>query len=135
MRYKKNSVCFVGLAMLLVAGVFFNGIFAEVCFCGRKCNHGVQEPLKPRNGFPLFHIHCSGTICKSCDMEDGKAFKAFASKSQVTDVKDLCPPVFISSVTQYAPLNFPDFRNSFFLYECKTVPSPSIFLQKNSWLC
>ena len=131
MGYRKTLHIFV--ALILVLGVFANSAWAEACFCGEACLHGLQPKAKIKVNF-LFHMRCSGTRCKSCDLEKGQTFKAANSANPTLVVKFFDTPFPPSTLLDYpATHHIPKDFGSF--YASGTFPSPPIYLQKHSLLC
>ena len=131
MEYRKTFKILV--ALFLVLGVFANSALAEACFCGQACLHGLQSKAKIKVNF-LFHMRCSGTLCKSCDLEKGQTLKAANSATRTLNVKTLDTAFILSTLLDYPSTNhiFKDFDS---FYACATVPSSPIYLQKLSLLC
>ena len=128
MGYRKILV-----ALLLAFGVFANSVLAEACFCGQACPHGLQAKAKLKVDF-LFHMRCSGTLCKSCDMEKGQKLKAANSATQTYHVKTfdtvfILPAFLDFPSTYHIPKEFDAF------YSYGIIPSSSIYLQNLSILC
>lgn len=121
------------VALLLVLGVFANSALAEACFCGEDCLNGLQPKAKVKVNF-LFHLRCSGPLCKSCDLEKGQTLKAANSAARTFNVKILDTALILSTLLYYLSTYniFKDF-NSF--YACGKAPSAPIYLQKLSLLC
>ncbi len=59
----------------LIIGLFANNLLPQACFCGEACLHGLQGTTKAGLNF-LFHTRCSGTQCRSCNLEDIQTLKA-----------------------------------------------------------
>ncbi len=68
------------LILFIILGIFANGAMAESCFCGEACLHSLQDKTKTSKGSP-FHHRCSGTHCKSCNLEDGQTLQAANSST------------------------------------------------------
>jgi len=131
MGYRKTYSLFV--ALFLVLSIFATSAFAEACFCGQACLHGLQPKPKKLFNFP-FHKRCPDTLCKSCDLEKGQKLKAANASTRTPNVK-----IYDTAVILSVPFDFPSKYqilkdvNSF--YTCETVPSSPIYLQKSSLLC
>ena len=121
------------IPLLLILGIFINGLMAEFCFCGQACLHGLQPQAKIRVN-SLFHLRCPGTLCKSCNFEKGQTLKAANSASQTLSVKALDTGFILSTLPDYPTTNhvLMDF-DSFYAYI--TVPSSPIYLIKLSLRC
>jgi hypothetical protein len=120
-------------ALLLAFGVFTNSALAEACFCGQACLHGLQPKAMTKINF-LFHMRCSGTVCKSCDLEKGQTIKAANSAKQAPNVKILDTAFILSTLLAYPSAN--DILKEFdSFYACGTVPSSLIYLQNIPLLC
>ncbi|MFC1516704.1 hypothetical protein ACFL7E_08110 [Thermodesulfobacteriota bacterium] len=131
MRYRKTLNILV--ALFLALGVFANSAMAEACFCGQTCLHSLQPKAKLKVNF-LFHMRCSGTLCKSCDLEKGQTLKAANSASQTLNVKMLDTAFTLSTALDYSSTShiLKDFGS---FYTRGTFPFSPIYLQKLSLLC
>lgn len=84
----------------LIIGLFANSLLPQACFCGEACLHGLQGTAKARPNF-LFHARCSGTQCKSCNLEDVKTFKASNAAHSTEQLKTLDTPFILSNFSNY----------------------------------
>jgi hypothetical protein len=80
----------------LIIGLFANSLLPHACFCGEDCLHGLQGTAKARPYF-LFHARCSGTQCKSCNLEDVKTLKASNAAHSTEQLKTLDTPFLLSN--------------------------------------
>jgi len=94
--FKTLIVIFISL------GIFANGVMAEACFCGEVCLHSLQNTAKTRAGSP-FHHRCSGTHCKSCNLEDGQTLQATNFSTPTGKLNILDTPLIILFLTDYHP--------------------------------
>lgn len=127
----KNKTNCILFSLLLAFGIFANNSLSNVCFCGQTCEHGAKTRLK---GFTLFHLKCTGSMCKSCDLEKGK-----------TKISTISGPASVKAKILYAALTpailqiysdaFPSFNHNQCDFINTTIPYPPIYLQKSSWLC
>ena len=131
MGYRKTFNILV--ALFLALGVFANSALAEACFCGQACLHGLQPKAKTKINF-LFHMRCSGTLCKSCDLENGRTLKAANSATQTVNVRILDTAFILSTLLVY-PSTYHILEDFDSFYACGTVPSSLIYLQKSPLLC
>jgi len=74
--------------IFITLGIFTNGVMAEACFCGEACSHGLQGKTTTRTS-PPFHHRCSGTHCKSCNLEDGQTLQATNSPAPASNLNIL----------------------------------------------
>jgi hypothetical protein len=74
------------LVLFLILGICVNDVMAEACLCGEACPHGLQDKPDVRASF-LFHERCSGTHCKGCNLEKGRAIKAADSSTRTGKAK------------------------------------------------
>jgi hypothetical protein len=121
------------ISLLLLLGVFTNSALAEVCFCGQACVHGLQPTTKIKANF-LFHMRCSGTSCKSCQLEKGQTVKAANSRHQPLNVKILDNAFIVSPLLDY-PSTHHILKNFCSFYDRGAIASPPIYLQNLSILC
>ena len=84
----------------LIIGLFANSLLPQACFCGEACLHGLQGTTKARLSF-LFHARCSGTQCKSCNLEDVKTLKASNAVHSTEQLKTLDTPFILSNFSNY----------------------------------
>ena len=78
---------------------------AEACFCGEACLHSLQDKTTASTGSP-FHHRCSGTHCKSCNLEDGQTLQATNSFTPTGNLNILDISLIISFLTDYNPDNY-----------------------------
>jgi len=97
--FKTLIVIFISL------GIFANGVMAEACFCGEACLHSLQDKTTASTGSP-FHHRCSGTHCKSCNLEDGQTLQATNSFTPTGNLNILDISLIISFLTDYHPDNY-----------------------------
>jgi hypothetical protein len=120
------------IALVLILGIFSNGVMAEVCFCGQTCSHGLEDISEARVN-PLFHMRCSGAHCKSCNIEEGQTLKTAKPSSPTGNVKifdTTCTTPFLIG-HPFTTHTFEDFNSS---YAHVIVPSLPIYLQNLSLL-
>jgi len=84
----------------LIIGFFANSLLPQACFCGEACLHGLQGTTKARSNF-LFHARCSGTQCKSCNLEDVKTLKASNAANSTEKLKTRNTPFILSNFSNY----------------------------------
>jgi len=84
----------------LLIGLFANSLLPQACFCGEACLHGLQGTAKARLSF-LFHTRCSGTQCKSCNLEDVQTLKASNAIHSTEQLKTLDTPFILSNFSNY----------------------------------
>ena len=84
----------------LIIGFFANSLLPQACFCGEACLHGLQGTAKARSNF-LFHTRCSGTQCKSCNLEDVQTLKASNSANSTEKLKTPNTPFILSNFSHY----------------------------------
>jgi len=84
----------------LIIGLFANSLLPQACFCGEACLHGLQGKAKARLSF-LFHARCSGTQCKSCNLEDVQTLKASNTAHSTEKLKTLNTPFVLSNFSDY----------------------------------
>ena len=131
MGYRRKFSILV--ALFLVVGVFANSALVEACFCGQACLHGFQPKSKIKVKSP-FHMRCSDTPCKSCDLEEGQKIRAITHRTQSLDLKSL-DAAFIQPLFNAHPFTN-DFRNEFYLFHTfQTVPTLPLYLQNLTFLC
>ena len=132
MRSRKTFNILV--ALLLVLGIFVTSAFSEACFCGRVCLHGLQSKknLKVNS---LFHMRCTGGICKGCDLEEGQ-------NPKIANRAVLKTPNINIFDNNFRQLTFTDYLSPYQIlepldsvYVCQIAPSSPIYLQKLSLLC
>jgi len=88
------------LVIFIILGIFANGVMAEACFCGEACSHGLQVKTTTSTGSP-FHHRCSGTHCKSCNLEDGQTLQATNSPAPAGNLNILDTSLIILFLTDY----------------------------------
>jgi len=120
------------VALLLVLGIFATSVFSEACFCGRTCLHGLQSKSKVNS---LFHMRCTGGLCKGCDLEENQNLKITNSLvPQTSDIK-----IFVNALSLSASIARPSHHQIIepidSVYICEIALSTSIYLQKLSLLC
>jgi hypothetical protein len=121
------------ITSLLIVGILVNSSFAAVCLCGQACSHGLQR--KNSMEFKLFfHLQCSGTQCKSCDLEKGKSITATNPLGKNYNAKNFDATITLPAHI-YCPSAHHTFRelNSFCVL--KTTASPPIYLQNLCLRC
>ena len=116
-----------------IIGFFTNSLLPQACFCGEACLHGLQGKTKARLCF-LFHTRCSGTQCKSCNLEDVKTLKASNAAHSTEKLKTLNTPFILSNFSDYQ-FNI-NFIKIFFSRPNRyvKVQSPPTYLQNLSLL-
>ena len=120
------------IGLVLILGIFSNGVMAEACFCGQTCSHGLEDISEARAN-PLFHMRCSGAHCKSCNIEEGQTLKTAKPSSPTGNVK-----IFDTTCTTSFLIGHPftthTFENFGSSYAHVIVPSLPIYLQNLSLL-
>ena len=117
----------------LIIGFFANSLLPQACFCGEACLHSLQGTARARLNFP-FHARCSGTQCKSCNLEDVETFKASNAAHSTEQLKTLNAPFVLSNFSEHRfNINFIKIFSSR-LNTCVKVQSPSTYLQNLSLL-
>ena len=84
----------------LIIGLFANSLLPQACFCGEACLHGLQGTAKARPSF-LFHARCSGTQCKSCNLEDLQTLKASNAAHSTDKLKTIKTSFILSNFSDY----------------------------------
>ena len=84
----------------LILGLFANSLLPQACFCGEACLHGLQGTAKARPN-SLFHVRCSGTQCKSCNLEDVKTLKVLNTAHSTEQLKTLDTPFILSNLSNH----------------------------------
>lgn len=88
------------LVIFIILGIFANGVMAEACLCGEACSHSLQGKTTTSTGSP-FHHRCSGTNCKSCNLEDGQTLQATNSPTPASNLNILDTSLIILFLTDY----------------------------------
>jgi len=88
------------LVIIIILGIFANGVMAETCFCGEACSHSLQGKTTTTTGSP-FHHRCSGVHCKSCNLEDGQTLQATNSSTPASNLNILDTSWIILFLTDY----------------------------------
>jgi hypothetical protein len=117
----------------LIIGLFANSLLPQACFCEEACPHGLQGKATASLSF-IFHSRCSGTQCKSCNVEDVQTFKASNAAQLTAKLKSLNTPFILFDFSDYRPnINF---IRIFFHRPNKyiEVQSPPTYLQNLSLL-
>jgi hypothetical protein len=131
MGYQRAFNLFV--VFLLIFSVFANSALAETCLCGQTCRHGLQAKSKIKTN-SLFHMRCSGTLCKSCDLEEGQTYKAANAATRSFHVKNLNFALILSAFLNHPfTCHIRKGIDSFYAFEA--VPSSPIYLQQLSFRC
>ena len=117
----------------LIIGLFANSLVPQACFCEEACLHGLQGKTKARLNF-LFHTRCSGTQCKSCNLEEVQTLKASNAAHSAEKLKTFNTPFILSEFLDYQ-FNI-NFIKIFFSRSNKyvKVQSPPTYLQNLSLL-
>jgi len=117
----------------LIIGLFANSLLPQACFCGEACRHGPQVKTKASLSF-LFHTRCSGSHCKSCNLEDIQTLKASNAAHSPEKPKTLNTPFILSKFSDQR-LNI-NLIETFFtrLDKFAKVQSPPAYLQNLSLL-
>lgn len=131
MVYRKTFNILVALFLLLA--VFANSAMAGACFCGQACLHGLQPKAKTKGNI-LFHMLCTGYLCKSCEFEKSQTLKATNSAIHKLIVKIYDTAFTLSTFhdfhsTYHTPKDFESFC------PCRLTPSSPIYLQNLSIRC
>jgi hypothetical protein len=132
MGYRKTFNVFV--ALFLAMGIFSTTAFAEACFCGQACLHGLQPNSKNLLNFP-FHKRCPDTLCKGCDLEKSQSLKVANNlAAQTPNIKILANAFILSALVDH-PSHYHILERLDSFYGCVIAPSLPIYLQKSSLLC
>lgn len=121
------------LALFLSLGIHTSGMMAEVCLCGQSCWHGLQENRSKARVKSLFHKRCSGTNCKSCNVENGRTLKAANTSSPDSNFKVFDTACIISVLVDCPSTNH-ILKNFCSSYAFVKVPSTPIYLENLSLL-
>ena len=114
------------LILLLTLSIFTNSVVTDACFCGEDCLHGFQDKAGASS---LFHNRCSGTHCKSCNLEGGQSLKVANSSSQAGNF-NIFDTSFVGFIlTDYNSNNHIDKSFIFPIDTSVKVKSLPIFLQ------
>jgi len=121
------------LIQFLIIGLFTSSLLPQACFCGETCLHSLQGKTKARLNF-LFHTRCSGTQCKSCNLEEVQTLKASNAAHSAEKLKTFNTPFILSEFSDYQ-FNI-NFIKIFFSRPNKyvKVQSPPTYLQNLSLL-
>jgi len=119
------------VVLFLVAGFFANSALAEACFCGQACLHGFQPKSKINI---TFHMRCPGTLCKSCNLEEGLTIGAINPVTHSFELNNLEAVFIPPQVNDYLYTN--DISkivkfNQIFV----TAPLLPLYLQNLTFLC
>ena len=128
-----QRVMSISLALLLVVGICSNGAMSEACFCGEACLHSLQAKAEVRVS-SSFHKRCPGSLCKSCNLENGQTLKAAYSSTRTRNDK-----IFYTTSIIIISCDYPSISHTIngvgSFHACGIVPSPPIYLQNLSLLC
>ena len=117
----------------LIIGFFASSLLPQACFCGEACLHGLQGTANTRLGF-LFHTRCSGTQCKSCNLEDVQTLKALNTAHSTEQLKTFNAPFILSNFSDHQfNINFMQIFSSRLNTYAKVQSSPT-YLQNLSLL-
>jgi hypothetical protein len=121
------------LSLFLILGIHTSGMMAEACLCGQSCSHGLQENRSEARVNSIFHKRCSGTNCKSCNVENGQTLKAANTSSPDSNFKIFDTAWIISVLVDYPSTNhiLKSFCSS---YAFAKVPSIPTYLKNLSLL-
>jgi len=109
-------------------------MIADACFCGQACLHGLQSKPRIKVNF-LFHMRCTGGLCKGCDLEKSQNLKvANHPATQTPNIKILENAFILSALVDY-PSNYHILKHLVPFYVCEIAPSIPIYLKKQSLLC
>ena len=122
------------LGLLLILGIFANGVMAEACLCGKACLHGLQDKTESSVA-STFHVRRSGNYCKSCSLEKGRALKTVNCSSPSDNVKILDKTFIICVLADSPSTNYTVKGFGLRICACTAVPSPPPYLQSLSLLC
>ena len=90
----------------LIIGLFANSLLPQACFCGEACRHGPQGTAQAGQSFP-FHNRCSGTQCRSCNVEDVQRIKLSNSAPSTAKLDIFNGPPILYNFSDYKPnVNF-----------------------------
>ena len=70
-----QKIASILISLFLTLGICENGVMSDVCLCGQACLHGIQDKSEAKIN-SLIHVRCSGTGCKSCNLEKGRSLKS-----------------------------------------------------------
>ena len=87
------------LIQFLIIGLLSNSVLHQACFCGKTCLHGLQGKANARPSIP-FHARCSGTQCKSCNLEEAQTLKASNAAKSTEKIKTL-NALYLSNYSGY----------------------------------
>ena len=131
MKYRKTFNILVALFLLLA--VFANSSMAGACFCGQACVHVLQPKAKAKAKI-LFHMLCPGSLCKSCDLENGQTLKAANASIHKLDMKIHHNTFILSNIHNYSPA-YQIVKEFESICTCRLISSSPIYLQNLSILC
>ena len=97
---RKVKIFRLFFVQFLIIGFFANSLLPQACFCGEACLHGIQGKTKAGLSF-LFHTRCSGTQCKSCNLEDVQTLKASNAAHSTEQLKTLNATFILSNFSNY----------------------------------
>lgn len=130
MGYRKRNRFVV--ALFLLCTVFASNALAGACFCGQACMHGLQSKAKIKVNLP-FHVRCSGTLCKSCNLEESQTLKAANSAAWTHHVK-IIDTAMVCTLAD-CPTTYHILNDSNLFSTWRANPSTPIYLQNLSILC
>ena len=94
--------------------------------------HGLQPKAKIKGNLP-FHMRCSATLCKSCDLEKGQTFSAANSVAQTQHVKILDTAIAYTLADYSSTYHILTYFDPF--STCGAKSSTPIYLQNLAILC
>jgi hypothetical protein len=132
MNFKKINNIFI--ALFLTVSIFACGLIGEACLCGQACANGIQSGSSSKIFNSLFHNRCIGSICKSCNYENGLSIKITKATKPLLKLKIFDTHFIISGSDTYnGSGNIHIAPGSFRLnYQISAVP---IYLKNNCLLC
>jgi len=125
---RKSKTASALLSLLLILAIHTSGMTAEVCLCGESCLHGFWGNGSNHRAAHVFHTHCAGGSCKSCNMEDGQTLKMVNVSSSSGNFKIF----YTASIAALLPGSYPhDHANNglTFICRCQSFPSSPIHLK------
>jgi len=121
------------IVFFLLMGICTNSVMGEACFCGQACRHSLQSKLGAGVN-SSFHMRCSGTNCKSCNIEEGQTLKAANTFTPTASAKIFDTTHVVSVFVDYPAVTHSQGAFGVF-YACRTLPSFPIYLHTRSLLC
>ncbi len=129
-----RRACRMLLSLFLLLGIVTNGVMTEACLCKEPCLGGLQGEIDAKENLP-FHKRCTGNHCKRCTLEDGLTFKAAASSTPISRVKNCVSLPILAIFSGYHSYNHIIERFGHSLHTYRTFLSSPTYLQNLSFLC